>query len=137
MKSQTVYRLLAIAPFLLVCMPVVSLSAEPLLTPAPRHLTWTDERLPLSAPCTVVAVTEEEQQVARVLRDEMLRLHGVRVSVHEQARGRGTVVLALTSTPAGKLWLAKADGLSLWQANHNEEAYLLEVSDSEAVLLAD
>jgi hypothetical protein len=136
-KPQTVYRLLAIVPFLLVCMPVVSLLAEPLLTPAPRPLAWTDEELPLSALRTVVAVTEEEQQVARVLRDEMLRLHGVRVSVQEQARARGTVVLALTSSRAGKLWLAKADGRSLWEVNHNEEAYLLEVSDSEAVLLAD
>jgi len=136
-KPQVVCQLLLVGPLLLLCTHASSLSAEPLLTPAPRHLTWTGEKLPLGEHNLVVGVTDEEQQVARVLCEEMLRLHKVRISVTDQKQAQATVVLALTSSPIGKLLLAEAVGRDLWQANHNEEAYLLEVSDREAVLVAD
>jgi len=111
--------------------------ANPLLTPEPRHLTWTREKLPLLSPVTVVAVTAEEQQVAGLLREEMRRLHGVQLSVSREAPARAAIILALANTPAGKSWLAKTASRELWRTKHNGEAYLLEAGDSRAVLVAE
>jgi hypothetical protein len=83
-----------------------------------------------------LAATEEEQQVARVLREEIFRLHGVRVSIVANDSPQIKIVLALATTPVGKLWLEKVTGRGLWKANPNDEEYLLEVRDKEAVLLA-
>ncbi|MGW8181783.1 MAG: hypothetical protein ACWGQW_23890, partial [bacterium] len=63
-RLKTIDRLLSVIPVLLFWIPSSSLSAEPLITPVPRHVRWTHERLPLVESSLVLAVTEQEQQVA-------------------------------------------------------------------------
>ncbi len=108
---------------------------NPLLTPPPRHIEWTGGNLRLNATVSVSAVSTEEQQVARVLVAEMRRLHGVTLKT-SGAAGPG-ITLALTGSPRGKALLAKSPQASLWATKKGDEAYLLEVDEKGALLLAD
>jgi hypothetical protein len=138
-RSRTIFsrQLMAIVAMALASAAPGATAAQPVLTPPPRHLNWTGARLPLPESCTALAVTAEEQQIARVLREEMFRLHGVRVSIGANESPEVKIVLALVGTPVGKSWLGKISGRELWEAKHNDEGYLLDVREKQVVLLAD
>jgi len=113
-----------------------SATAQPLVTPPPREVAWTADRLPLLSGCAVVAQGAEEQQVARVLAAEMQRLCGVSLKIATEAPAGPHIALALTTGPRGKAFLAKI-GAENWPPERNaDEGYLLEVGPQQALVLA-
>jgi hypothetical protein len=109
---------------------------EVLLTPAPRELKWTNDRLELGRQCEIVTEAAQ-QQVARVLAAELRRLHGVSARVVAKASGGPTITLCLDNTDVGKARLAKLSSQASWPPKRNpQEAYLLEINAREAVILA-
>ena len=111
---------------------------QPLLTPAPRDLTWTDQRFDLAG-AVVRAVEPRQRQVARLLAREIERLHGVRLAVSSEASSeRGpSITLALAGSPEGKAVLEKMAGRSKWPPPRNaEDGYLLEVGSNEVCIFA-
>ncbi|MFV2066443.1 MAG: glycoside hydrolase family 20 zincin-like fold domain-containing protein [Pirellulales bacterium] len=112
---------------------------QPLVTPAPRDLTWTDQRLDL-VDAVIRAVEPQEQQVARLLAHEMQRLHDVKLTVTSGASSKPgpSITLALAGSPEGGTVLEKMAGKVKWPPPRNaEEGYLLEVGSHEAVLFAE
>ena len=110
----------------------------PLVTPVPRGLTWTDQRLDLSH-AVVRAVGPREQQVARLLASEMQRLHGIELTVAMEASSKPgpSITLALAGSPEGDSVLQKMTGKGKWPPPRNaEQGYLLEVDPGGAVVFA-
>jgi hypothetical protein len=106
------------------------------LTPPPRNVTWSDERLDLGRPCTIVA-GPAEQQVARVLAAELQRLCDVSATVAAQAPGGPRITLALDTSVAGKALLARCSGRVSWPPPRNvDEGYVLCVNAQEAAVVA-
>jgi hexosaminidase len=113
-------------------------AGEPLLTPAPREVAWTADRLDLGTQCTFVAGAEEAP-VARVVAAELKRLHGITADVASESFRGPKIILALDRTPAGKALLEKmpADMKAKWPPKRNsQEGYLLTVDDREAAIVA-
>ncbi len=118
----------------LVLLPPLAAAAQPRITPPPREVAWTEERMPLDG-AAITAASEEARQIGRLLRDEALRLH--RARLNPGAPGRGPVIrLLLTDTPAGKAAVAKlAPGK--WPAGRNpDQAYVLETGSRGATIAA-
>ncbi len=112
---------------------------QPLLTPPPRHLVWTDQRLDL-ANTAIRAIEPQEQQVARLLAHEMQRLHGVKLTVVSGTSSRSgpSITLALAGSPGADKVLKKMAGKAKWPSpRHRKEGYLLEVGSHEAVVIAE
>lgn len=135
-----VFSVLACAGMMTTLTTATSLAAgHPLLTPPPRDLAWTDACFDL-ADGVIRAAQPREQQVARLLAEEMKRLHGINLTVTEKpsAGARPSIVLALTTSPEGKRLLEKMKGRAKWPPPRNAgEGYLLEVGDQTAVVLAE
>ena len=113
-------------------------ASEPLLTPVPRSLSWTGAGFPLKMSGAVLAAGEGEQQVARVLAGEMLRLHQVRLSITAKGNPKGRITLALTSSSLGRKLLGQCAGHAQWPPPRNAaEAYLLETGPEQVVVLAE
>jgi len=114
-------------------------AGQPLVTPAPRDLTWTDERLNLGD-AKIRVVGPQEQQVARLLAHEIQRLHGVTLTVTSEASSKPglSISLVLAGSPEGEAVLEKMAGKAKWPPpRHREEGYLLEIGPHEAVLFAE
>lgn len=109
--------------------------SNPQITPPPRHVEWSAERLPLASPLAAAAATPEETQVARVLATEMRRLHGISVTVG--AAPGAPVTLALAGTARGKALLAKLPGAALYAAHKGPEAYLLDAGKGGVRIVAE
>lgn len=114
----------------------VAHATEVQITPPPREVAWSKDRLALGHSCSIVAGVAEEQ-VGRVLAAELLRLHGLSATVTAQATGSARITLALDATDAGKAWLAKVSGRMAWPPPRNaDEGYLLCTGAQEAVIVA-
>lgn len=114
-------------------------AGQPLVTPPPRDLTWTDRGMELADGARVHAAGRQEQQVARLLALEMQRLDGIRLTVVSGASSESgpSITLALSGSPQGKAVLEGMEGKTKWPPPRNaEEGYLLEVGPREAVVLA-
>lgn len=107
---------------------------HPALAPPPRHIEWVAEGLPLNAPVAVDAGSDAERQVARVLISEMRRLHGVTLVPGGSARTR--IALALSGGARAKAMLVGLPQAPLFEEDHGNEAYLLDVGAHGATLVA-
>jgi hexosaminidase len=117
----------------------VPAGGEPLVTPPPRDLTWTDQRLDL-VDAVIRAVEPREQQVARLLAHEMQRLHGVKLTITSAVSSESgpSITLVLAGSPRGKAVLESMAGKAKWPPPRNgEEGYLLEVGSHKAVVFAE
>lgn len=111
---------------------------ELLLTPPPREVTWTGDRLDLGRGVTIVADGAQERQVARLLAAELERLHGVKATVANAAPRQGpSITLAMAGTSTGRKVLDALAGGDKWPPARNpEEGYLLESGPRATVLFA-
>lgn len=108
-------------------------SAQPLVTPPPRHVEWTGEQAPLAKlGGAIAAESAGERQVARILAAEMKRLHGQAMKV----ASAGGIRLALDSTARGKALLEAARGATLYRRRAGPETYLLDVGASSVTIVA-
>ncbi len=111
-------------------------ASPPLLTPAPREVTWTDGRLDLNHGLALVA-GDAERQVARVLAEEMTRLHGVRLTQGNPGTGGPQIVLALSDTPAGRSAVESAASWAKWPPPRNaDESCLLQITPTQATIVS-
>lgn len=112
---------------------------RPLVTPPPRDLTWTGRGMKLADGLAIRAAGPQTRQVARLLKREVERLDGVRLTVVPEgsAESGRAITLALADSPQGKATLEKMEGRTAWPPPRNApEGYLLEVGPSGAVVLA-
>lgn len=113
-------------------------AGEPPVTPPPRELAWTQERLDLAGG-SIRAVEPQEQQVARLLAHEIKRLHGVKLTITSTVSSESSpsISLVLAGSPQGKAVLEKMAGRAKWPPPRNaEDGYVLEVGPREAIVLA-
>ncbi len=118
---------------------------QPLLTPAPKQVRWTSEKLQLQESPTILVRSPEHAQVGRVLAEEMERLYRLRPKVvlagqgasTEAEKTKGTIELVQIDTPEGKRRLEPLAGWAQWPPPRNpEEGYLLCVDREKACVLA-
>lgn len=112
--------------------------AGPLITPPPREIAWTGDRLDLTGG-QVLAPDERERQVARILAHEMERLHGIELTIVSKppSRSRCCIRLVLEGTPGSDTVVGKMAGRDRWPPPRNAgEGYLLEVGSDRATVFA-
>ncbi len=117
----------------------VPASGQTIVTPAPRDITWTDQRLDL-VETVIRAEGPREQQVARLLAHEMQRLHDVKLTVTSGSSSKPgpSITLALSGSPEGKAVFENMAGKAKWPPPRNvTEGYLLEVGSNNAVVFAE
>lgn len=113
-------------------------AGQPLLTPPPREVKWTDESFDLSDGGLIVAAPPTSQ-VAGILARQMERLHGIKLKVVSElpAEYAPSITLVLEDSPQGRAVLERIGGKMKWPPQRNpDEGYLLEVGRREAVVLA-
>ncbi|NOX53077.1 MAG: family 20 glycosylhydrolase [Planctomycetes bacterium] len=132
---------IAIAMGTITIMTAAALPAngQPLVTPAPRDATWTDQRLGL-ADAVIRPTGSREQQVARLLAREIERLHGVRLTIAPESPSKPgpSITLALAGSAEAAAVLKKLAGRTKWPPPRNaQDGYLLEIDAHEAVVFAE
>lgn len=135
-KLEPRVRVAILAGLLLgVSLPVMG---SPLLSPPPRHVNWTGESVGVAGPIRIVAAGDGERQVARVLRAELARLHGVEAEIGEAPMsGVTTVTLALSGSTAGERVLKESGESKRYHGSPGDERYLLESGGNGVAVVAE
>jgi len=122
---------------------------RPLLTPGPKQVQWTEEKLLLGESPTIQIGSAQLEQVGRLVAAEMERLHRLRPRVVVASAAtdtapalptkvsEATIHLLLIDSAEGKRRLAEMADWAHWPPPRNaDEGYLLCVDGQKAAVLA-